>query len=71
MHSMIRQRSDAREARTRNPSVSCWTTAHLHKTIKIFQALSESALKWEAEVLSWTILWDLHKADWKTPVVNE
>ena len=36
MHSMIRQRSDAREARTRNPSVSSWTTAHLHKTIKSF-----------------------------------
>ena len=35
MHSMFRQRGDAREARTRNPSVSSWTTAHLYKTIKI------------------------------------
>ena len=63
MHSMIRQRSDAREARTRNPSFWTWTTAHLHKAIKIFEVLSESTLKWEAKVLNWTILWDFHKAE--------
>ena len=35
MHSMIKQHIDACEAQTRNPSVSSWTTAHSHKTIKI------------------------------------